>query len=168
MRIMALWPLVLIALGILAVETIVAYQALPDTDRIAAQVRQEIRVSLREEEELAVEESELIEQSMGVFKGLITPENEPVTLAFSLEVHFLVPSDRVARYDNLASRKEHRLRDRIVTILRSANIDDFKTPGLPEVKKRIVESCNNVLGKPFIQDVVFSEFQTDTRKRFLD
>jgi flagellar basal body-associated protein FliL len=56
------------------------------------------------------------------------------------------------------SENQHRIRDNIIVIIRSAEITDLTDAGLGLIKRRILETTNKTLGKPLLQEVVFSDF----------
>lgn len=58
----------------------------------------------------------------------------------------------------LLKKNEHRLRDRIIFEIRNAELSDLTEPGLGLIKRRILEKSNEVLGKPVLQSILFSEF----------
>jgi flagellar FliL protein len=55
-------------------------------------------------------------------------------------------------------RNKHRFRDKIILKIRDSSAEDLSDPGLGLIKRRILETSNEVLGTPFLQSVVFSQF----------
>jgi flagellar FliL protein len=53
---------------------------------------------------------------------------------------------------------KHRIRDQVLTTIRSAEIADLTDPGLGLIKRQILEKTNRTLGKPILQGIVFSDF----------
>lgn len=53
---------------------------------------------------------------------------------------------------------KHRIRDQVLTTIRSAEIGDLTDPGLGLIKRQILEKTNRTLGKPVLQGIVFSDF----------
>ena len=53
---------------------------------------------------------------------------------------------------------KHRIRDQVLTTIRSAEIADLTDPGLGLIKRQILEKTNRALGKPILQGIVFSDF----------
>ena len=66
-----------------------------------------------------------------------------------------VPDDEFSRrYE----KHKHRIRDQIITIVRSAEITDFADPSLGLIRRKILEKSNRTLGKPLLEEVIFSDF----------
>ena len=58
----------------------------------------------------------------------------------------------------LSFPNKHRIRENVIIIIRSAEVTDLTDAGLGLIKRRILETTNKTLGKPLLQEVVFSEF----------
>ena len=52
----------------------------------------------------------------------------------------------------------HRFRDQVIVILRSSDLEDLTDAGLGLIKRKILEKTNPLLGKPYLQAVIFSDF----------
>jgi flagellar basal body-associated protein FliL len=55
-------------------------------------------------------------------------------------------------------KNKHRMRDQVITIVRSAEITDFADPSLGLIRRKILEKSNRTLGKPLLEEVIFSDF----------
>ena len=55
-------------------------------------------------------------------------------------------------------KSKHRIRDQVIVIVRSAEITDFADPSLGLIRRRILEKSNRLLGKPLLEEVIFSDF----------
>ena len=53
---------------------------------------------------------------------------------------------------------QHRLRDQAIFEIRNCQIDDLTDPGLAVLKRRILAKSTDLLGKPLLRSVVFSDF----------
>jgi flagellar FliL protein len=53
---------------------------------------------------------------------------------------------------------KHRIRDQVITTIRSAELADLTDPGLGLIKRQILEKTNRALGKPLLHGIVFSDF----------
>ncbi|HUY91748.1 MAG TPA: flagellar basal body-associated FliL family protein, partial [Pirellulales bacterium] len=53
---------------------------------------------------------------------------------------------------------KHRIRDQVITTIRSAELADLTDPGLGLIKRQILEKTHRALGKPLLQGIVFSDF----------
>ena len=65
------------------------------------------------------------------------------------------PNDEFSR---LYDKSMHRIRDQVITIVRSADLTDFADPNLGLIRRKILEKSNRILGKPLLQEVIFSDF----------
>jgi flagellar FliL protein len=63
-----------------------------------------------------------------------------------------------AETHKLLEENQHRFRDQVLVILRSAEMSDLTDAGLGLIKRRILEKTNRTLGKHLIQEVVISDF----------
>jgi flagellar FliL protein len=61
-------------------------------------------------------------------------------------------------FTRLFEKNKHRLRDQIITIVRSAELTDFADASLGLLRRRILEKSNRTLGKPLLEEVIFSDF----------
>ena len=53
---------------------------------------------------------------------------------------------------------QHRFRDQVLVIVRSAEITDLTDAGLGLVKRKILEKTNRMIGKPLLRSIIFSDF----------
>ena len=61
-------------------------------------------------------------------------------------------------FSRLYDKHKHRLRDQVIVIVRSAEITDFADPSLGLIRRKILEKSNRLLGKPLLEEVIFSDF----------
>ncbi len=61
-------------------------------------------------------------------------------------------------FTRLFDKHKHRLRDQVIVIVRSAEITDFADPSLGLIRRKILEKSNRLLGKPLLEEVIFSDF----------
>jgi flagellar FliL protein len=61
-------------------------------------------------------------------------------------------------FSRLFEKHKHRLRDQVIVIVRSAEITDFADPSLGLIRRKILEKSNRLLGKPLLEEVIFSDF----------
>ena len=53
---------------------------------------------------------------------------------------------------------QHRIREQVIVTVRNSEIGDLTDPGLTLIKRKILEKTNRLLGKEYLQNVVFSDF----------
>lgn len=61
-------------------------------------------------------------------------------------------------FTRLFEKHKHRLRDQVIVIVRSAEMTDFSDPSLGLIRRKILEKSNRLLGKPLLEEVIFSDF----------
>src|SRR3954465_12051198 len=69
-----------------------------------------------------------------------------------------VPGDELHEFEELLVKNQHRLRDQAIFEVRNCQIDDLTAPGLALLKRRILAKSNDLLGKPLLHSIVFSDF----------
>jgi hypothetical protein len=80
------------------------------------------------------------------------------TLFVSFHLFGTVKHKYVGEFNRRMEENKHRIRDNIIVIIRSAELTDLTDAGLGLIKRRILETTNRTLGKPLLQEVVFSDF----------
>ena len=80
------------------------------------------------------------------------------TLFITFHLYGTVRHKYAEEFNQRLEESQHRIRDNIIVIIRSAEITDLTDAGLGLIKRRILETTNKTLGKPLLQEVVFSEF----------
>lgn len=80
------------------------------------------------------------------------------TLFITFHLYGTVRHKYVQEFSQRLEENQHRIRDNVIVIIRSAEITDLTDAGLGLIKRRILETTNKTLGKPLLQEVVFSEF----------
>ena len=81
-----------------------------------------------------------------------------VTLRVNFHLIGTVLAEEQHEFEELLSKNQHRLRDQAIFEIRNCQIDDLTDPGLALLKRRILAKSNDLLGKPLLHSVVFSDF----------
>lgn len=98
------------------------------------------------------------EVDLGQFSLTILQPASNTTLLVDFHLYGTVGSDHETLTSDLIERHKHRVRDQVLTTVRSAEIADLTDPGLGLIKRQILERTNRALGKPLLQGVIFSDF----------
>jgi hypothetical protein len=61
-------------------------------------------------------------------------------------------------FERLFKANQHRMRDQVLFIVRSAEGRDLADAGLGLIKRQILEKTNTLLGKPLLRAIIMSEF----------
>ena len=81
-----------------------------------------------------------------------------VTMRVNFHLIGTVPAEEHHEFEELLAKNQHRLRDQAIFEVRNCQIDDLTDPGLALLKRRILAKSNDLLGKPLLHSVVFSDF----------
>lgn len=80
------------------------------------------------------------------------------TLRVDLHLYGTVLADDLRDFELLYALHKHRVSEQVHATFRAAEITDLTDAGLGLIKRQILEKSNRTLGKPLLQDVVFSKF----------
>lgn len=81
-----------------------------------------------------------------------------ITLRIEFHLFGMVPAEKAEEFTKAYEAKKNRVRDNVMSIIRSADMNDLTDPGLGLIKRKILETTNKALGKPMLEGAVFSEF----------
>lgn len=80
------------------------------------------------------------------------------TLLIDFHLYGTIMSDEEQGFAQRYESNKHRIRDQVITTIRSAELADLTDPGLGLIKRQILEKTNRALGRPLLQGIVFSDF----------
>ncbi|MGH7137640.1 MAG: flagellar basal body-associated FliL family protein [Pirellulales bacterium] len=80
------------------------------------------------------------------------------TLLINFHLYGTIGSEEGPFFAASYEANKHRIRDHVLTTIRSAELADLTDPGLGLIKRQILEKTNRALGKPVLQGIVFSDF----------
>ncbi len=147
---------------IIAVECVVAYLYLPSSAETAAMAQATFDgASDDEEAELEAIDEELanqLEVDLGEFSVSAFQPASNNTLRIDFHLFGTVGEEDEAEFLTLMDYNLHRFREQVGVIVRSADVTDLTDAGLSLVKRKILEKTNQILGKPLLKAVIFSEF----------
>ena len=98
------------------------------------------------------------EVDLGKYNVVVHHPASNVTLRVNFHLIGTVVTDEQHEFEELLSKNQHRLRDQAIFEIRNCQIDDLTDPGLALLKRRILAKSNDLLGKPLLHSVVFSDF----------
>jgi flagellar basal body-associated protein FliL len=85
------------------------------------------------------------------------PENDS-TLIVDFELFGVVLADEQTDFEAQFEKNKVRLREQVIMTLGGADSTDLTDAELGLLKRRILEKTNRALGKPLVQEVLFSKF----------
>lgn len=63
-----------------------------------------------------------------------------------------------SEFESLMEKNKNRFREQVIVTVRSSDEGELTDPSLGLLKRKILEKTNNILGKPMVHSIVFSEF----------
>jgi flagellar FliL protein len=98
------------------------------------------------------------EVDLGKYNVVVHHPASNVTLRVNFHLIGTVGEEEHHEFETLLAKNQHRLRDQAIFEIRNCQIDDLTDPGLALLKRRILAKSNDLLGKPLLHSVVFSDF----------
>jgi flagellar basal body-associated protein FliL len=101
---------------------------------------------------------EEIEVVLGEFSVTTFQPATNTTLRIEFNLYGTVNAGDQKEFLTGLEENQHRFRDQVLIIVRSAEITDLTDAGLGLVKRKIMEKTNRMIGKPMLHSVIFSDF----------
>ncbi|HVX11034.1 MAG TPA: flagellar basal body-associated FliL family protein [Pirellulales bacterium] len=101
---------------------------------------------------------EELETDMGEYSLTAFQPASSTTLLINFHLYGTIASEQEPYFTASYDTNKHRIRDQVLTTIRSAELADLTDPGLDLIKRQILEKTNRALGKPILQGIVFSDF----------
>ena len=98
------------------------------------------------------------EIDLGKYNVVVHHPASNVTLRVNFHLIGTVLNEEHHEFEELLAKNQHRLRDQAIFEIRNCQIEDLTDPGLALLKRRILAKSNDLLGKPLLHSVVFSDF----------
>jgi flagellar FliL protein len=98
------------------------------------------------------------EVDLGKFNVIVHQPSSQVTIRVNFHLIGTVAEAEHTEFEHLLEKHQHRLRDHAIFEVRNCQIEDLTDPGLALLKRRILAKSNELLGKPMLHAVVFSDF----------
>ena len=98
------------------------------------------------------------EVELGKFNVIVHKPTENLTMRVNFHLIGTVPEKEHKEFEELYTKCEHRLRDQIIFEIRKSDVAELSDPGLALLKRKILAKSNDLLGKPILHTIVFSDF----------
>ena len=98
------------------------------------------------------------EADMGEYSLTAFQPAANITLLINFHLYGTIATEDAGFFAASYEGNKHRIRDQVLTTIRSAEMADLTDPGLGLIKRQILEKTNRTLGKPVLQGIVFSDF----------
>ena len=99
-----------------------------------------------------------IEVELGKFNVVIHQPAANLTMRVNFHLIGTLPEEASKEFEELLHHNEHRLRDQVIFEIRNSRVEDLTDPGLALLKRKILAKSNELLGKPILHTVLFSDF----------
>ncbi len=147
----------LIVIAVVSGEGVAAFMLMPSVEENAKAAQEALAAKPPEphhsEHEVELEEVDLEEYKITSFQPASS-----ITLRIEFHLFGMVPHDKAEGFKTAYESKKNRVRDNVMAIIRSAEMNDLTDPGLGLIKRKILETTNKALGKPMLEGVMFAEF----------
>jgi flagellar FliL protein len=131
-------------------ETLAAADAEQDGKQASASSEQS------QEESLA--QKNMREVSLGSYHVLTYNPETGSSLNVDFELYGTVLAEEEGDFFQLYEANQIRIREQILVTIRSTEVSDLTEAGLGLIKRKILEKTNRALGKPLLQEAIFSKF----------
>lgn len=101
---------------------------------------------------------EYTEVDLGKYNVMAYQPGANAMRVIEFHLYGAIASEDYATFERLWETNQQRCRDQVIVTIRSSDVEDFTDPGLGLIKRKILARTNDVLGKPLIEEVVFSDF----------
>jgi flagellar FliL protein len=98
------------------------------------------------------------ETDLGQFTVTAYQPASNTTLRIDFHLYGTIAEDVAADFEHLYASTQHRIREQVIVTIRNSEVTDLTDPGLGSIKRKILEKTNRLLGKAYLQNVVFSDF----------
>lgn len=98
------------------------------------------------------------EVDLGKYNIVVHQPAANLTLRVNFHLVGLVKGKDHAEFESVYTANQHRLRDQVLSEIRNSEVTDLTDPGLGLIKRKILAKSNELLGKPLLETVVFSDF----------
>ena len=153
--------------AVILVECAFAYLLIPSTadletwakkkagDHAAADEHGQEGAGEHKSEHAAEHEAEV---ELGKFNVIVHKPADNLTMRVNFHLIGTVPEKEHKEFEELYAKCEHRLRDQIIFEVRKSDVAELSDPGLALLKRKILAKSNELLGKPMLHTIVFSDF----------
>ncbi len=152
----------LVVIGIIAVECLVAKLYLPnavETRALAGGAAEgEADDPFNQKDPSEIEQLDQMEIDMEEFHVTAFQPKTETTLVVDFHLWGAIHRDDEADFERLFDDSRHRFRDQVLRIVRSAQREDLADAGLGLLRRKVLEQANRTLGEPLLKSVIISDF----------
>lgn len=148
---------------VIVVECAVAWFLIPSQQKIEEIAETKVVEKIKEQADQndpAVDQGDqgMSEKDLGQFGVTAYQPSSNTTLRIDFHLYATIPNAEEAQFNEVYASSQHRIREQVIITIRNSEIADLTDPGLGLIKRKILEKTNRLLGKQYLQNVVFSDF----------
>jgi flagellar basal body-associated protein FliL len=102
-----------------------------------------------------------IEVDLGEFRVTRPGEDEDEIVVVKFQIFGVLNERDKLKFDESSLGREQRLRDAVLSVVHSSELDELMDPALDQVKSELVAAINRILESDFLRDVAFSSFSME-------
>jgi flagellar basal body-associated protein FliL len=102
-----------------------------------------------------------IEVNLGEFRVTRPGEDEDEIVVVKFQIFGVLNERDKLKFDESSLGREQRLRDAVLSVVHSSELDELMDPALDQVKSELVAAINRILESDFLRDVAFSSFSME-------
>ncbi|MCG6154516.1 flagellar basal body-associated FliL family protein [Rubinisphaera margarita] len=87
----------------------------------------------------------------------LSHQGQAIHISFNLHVE--VPSHLSDRFTEAKKNHKNRIRQSVITIIRSAAIEELNDPNLSMIKRQIREEINKILNQSYVTSVIITDYR---------
>ena len=99
-----------------------------------------------------------IEVDLGEFRVTRPGAEEDEIVVVKFQIFGVLNERDKLKFDESSLGREQRLRDAVLSVVHSSDLDELMDPALDQVKSELVAAINRILESDFLRDVAFSTF----------
>lgn len=148
---------------VIVIECAVAWFLIPSQQKIEEIAETKVVEKIKEQADKddpanAHSEEGMAEVDLGQFGVTAFQPASNTTLRIDFHLYATIPVSEQQHFDEVYASTQHRVREQVIVTIRNSEIADLTDPGLGLIKRKILEKTNRLLGKGYLQNVVFSDF----------
>ena len=102
-----------------------------------------------------------VEVDLGEFRVTRPGRDEDEIVVVKFQIFGVLNERDKPKFDESALGREQRLRDAVLSVVHSSELDELMDPALDQVKSELVAAINRILENDFLRDVAFSTFSME-------
>jgi hypothetical protein len=99
-----------------------------------------------------------LETDLGEYRVTRPGREEDEIFVVNFQIFGVLNERDKLKFDESSLGREQRMRDAVLSVVHSAELDDLMDPALDKVKSNLVAAINRILENDYLRDVAFSTF----------